>query len=49
MQNIIGDVKYFAFIIPFFDKLMYNQEILINATCKYKIYLIFYYLLKILY
>src|SRR6266545_3128323 len=49
MQDIIGDVKYFAFITPFFDKLMHNQEILIDATCKYKIYLIFYYLLKILY
>ena len=49
MQDIIGDVKYFAFITSFFDKLMHNQEILIDATCKYKIYLIFYYLLKILY
>jgi len=35
MQNIDGGVKYFAFITPFFNKLIYNQEIFIDATCKY--------------
>ncbi|CAB4494833.1 unnamed protein product [Rhizophagus irregularis] len=32
MQNIIGNVKYLAFITPFFNKLIHNQEILIDAT-----------------
>ncbi|CAB5357690.1 unnamed protein product [Rhizophagus irregularis] len=34
MQNIVGNVKYLAFITPFFNKLIHNQEILINATYK---------------
>jgi hypothetical protein len=44
MQDIIGNVKYLAFITPFFNKIIHNQEILIDATCKYLIYLIFYYI-----
>ncbi|EXX72007.1 hypothetical protein RirG_073390 [Rhizophagus irregularis DAOM 197198w] len=32
MQNIIGNVKYLAFITPFFNELIHNQEILIDAT-----------------
>ncbi|POG79087.1 hypothetical protein GLOIN_2v1808840 [Rhizophagus irregularis DAOM 181602=DAOM 197198] len=34
MQNIVGNVKYLAFIMPFFNKLIHNQEILIDATYK---------------
>ncbi|CAB5356722.1 unnamed protein product [Rhizophagus irregularis] len=34
MQNIVGNVKYLAFITPFFNKLIHNQEILIDATYK---------------
>ncbi len=44
MQDIIGNVKYFAFIIPFFNKLIQNQEILIDATCKYLTFNILFYL-----
>jgi len=39
MQDVVGNVKYLAFLIPFFNKLVHNQEILIDATCKYLIYL----------
>ena len=39
MQDVVGKVKYLAFLTPFFNKLVHNQEILIDATCKY--YLIF--------
>jgi len=35
MQDIVGRVKYFAFITPFFSKLIHKQEIFIDATCKY--------------
>ncbi|GES92516.1 hypothetical protein GLOIN_2v1488634 [Rhizophagus clarus] len=34
MQDIIGDVKYIAFTTSFFNKLIYNQEIFIDATYK---------------
>ena len=33
-MELDGDVKYLGFITPLFQKLMYNKEILVDATCK---------------
>ncbi len=34
-MDLNGDVKYIGFITPLFQKLINNNEILVDATCKY--------------
>ena len=36
-MDLNGDVKFIGFITPLFQQLSNNKEILVDATCKYKL------------